>query len=66
MLKVLFAQDSEVKYLVRGASFGSEPGLVFSSYLFGLGFKPIQDDFQHNFAGATDEAGVSLFWQSCK
>ena len=45
MLQVLFTQDSEVEYLFSGASSDSEPGLFFSNYLFGLGFKPIQDDF---------------------
>ena len=49
MLEVLYAQDFEVEDLFRGASSGSEPGLFFSNYLFGLGFKPIQDDFQHDF-----------------
>ena len=44
MLEVFFTQDSEVEYLFCGASSGSEPGLVFSSYLFGLAFKHIQDD----------------------
>ena len=60
MLEVLFTQDSEVEDLFRGAFSGSEPGLFFSSYLFGLGFKPIQDDFQQDFARVTDEAESSL------
>ena len=47
MLEVLFTQDSEVEDLFRAASSDSEPRLFFSNYLFGLGFKPIQDDFQH-------------------
>ena len=34
----------------------SEPSLFFSNYIFSLGFKPIQDDFQHDFARMTDEA----------
>ena len=33
-----------------------EPSLFFSNYLFSLGFKPIQDDFQHDCARMTDEA----------
>ena len=50
ILETLFIQDSEVEDLFSGASSGSEPSLFFSDYLFGLGFKPIQDDFQHDFA----------------
>ena len=50
MLEVLFTQDSEVEDLFCGASSGSEPSLFFSNYLLGLGFKPIQNDFQHDFA----------------
>ena len=50
VLEVLFTQDSEVEDLFCGASSGSEPSLFFSSYFFSLGFKPIQDNFQHDFA----------------
>ena len=50
VLEVLFTQDSEVEDLFCGASSGSEPSLFFSNYLFSLGFKPIQDNFQHDFA----------------
>ena len=61
MLEILFTQDSEVEDLFRGASTGSEPSLFFSKYyLFSLGFKPIQDDFQHDSARVTDEAGGSV------
>ena len=72
MLRILFTQDSDVKDLFCGASSRSEPSLFFSSYLFGLGFKPIQDDFQHDFAPVTDEAdgsvvlralSCSFFWE---
>ena len=48
LLGILFAQDSMVKDLFRGAFSGSEPSLFFSNYLFSLGFKPIQDDFLHD------------------
>ena len=58
MLEVLFTQDSKV--LFCGASSGSEPSLFFSNYFFSLGFKPIQDDFQHDFARVTDEADSSV------
>ena len=54
MLGELFTQDSEAEDLFRGASSGSELGLFFSNYRFGLGFKPVQDDFQHVFARVTD------------
>ena len=49
VLEVLFTQDSEVEDLFCGASSGSEPSLFFSNYFFSLGFKPIQDNFQHVF-----------------
>ena len=50
VLEVLFTQDSEVEDLFCGASSGSVPSLFFSNYFFNLGFKPIQDNFQHDFA----------------
>ena len=60
MLEVLFTQDSKVEDLLCGASSGSEPSLFFSNYFFSLGVKPIQDDFQHDFARMTDEADSSV------
>ena len=45
MLEIVFTQDSEVEELFRGASSSSEPDLLFRNYLFGLAFKPIQDNF---------------------
>ena len=59
-LKVLFTQDSKVEDLFCDASSGSEPSMFFSNYFFSLGFKPIQDDFQHDFARMTDEAYRSV------
>ena len=56
LLEVLFTQDSKVKDLFNGAPSGTEPSMFFSNYLFGLGFPPVQDDFQHSFARMTDEA----------
>ena len=50
VLGVLFTQDSEVEDLFCGVSSGSEPSLFFSNYFFSLGFKPIQDNFQYDFA----------------
>ena len=50
LLEVLFTQDSEVENLFCGASSGSESSLFFSNFFFNLGFKPIQDNFQHDFA----------------
>ena len=60
MLEVLFTQDSKVEDLFCGASSGSEPSMFFSNYFFSLWFKPIQDDFQHEFARTTDEADSSV------
>ena len=60
MLEVLFTQDSKVEDLFCGASSGSEPSLFFSNYFFSLGFKPIQDDFQHGFARIIDKADIAL------
>ena len=60
MLEVLFTQNSKVEDLFCGASSGSEPSLFLSNYFFSLGFQPIQDDFQHDFARMTDEADSSV------
>ena len=60
MLDVLFTQDSKVEDLFCGASAGSDPSLFFGNYFFSLGFKPIQDDFQHGFARMIDEADSSV------
>ena len=60
LLEVLFTQDSEVEDLFCGASSGSEPRLFFSNYFLSLGFKPIQDNFQHDFDCMTDEADSSV------
>ena len=60
MLEILFTQDSAVEDLFRGDSSGSEPDLFFSNYLFCLGLKPIQDDFQYDFPRMTDEADGSV------
>ena len=60
MLELLFTQDSEVEDLFCGASSASEPSLFFSNYFFSLGFKPIKDDFQHDFARMTDDSSVVL------
>ena len=60
MLEVLFTQNSKVEDLFCGASSGSEPSLFFSNYFFSLAFKPIQDDFQHDFARMTIEADSSV------
>ena len=65
MVQILFTQDSKVEDLFCGASSDSEPSLFFSNYLFSLGFKPIQDDFQHDFARMTDKADTSGRAASC-
>ena len=46
--------------LFCGASSGSEYSLFFSNYFFSLGLKPIQDDFQHDFARMNDDADSSV------
>ena len=56
MLEVLFTHDSKVEDVFCGAPSRSAPSLFLSNYLFSLRFKPIQDDFQHDFARMTDEA----------
>ena len=60
MLEVLFTQDSRVDDLFCGAPTSSESSLFFSNYFLSVGFKPIQDDFQHDFARMTDEAESSV------
>ena len=60
MFEVLFTLDSKVEDHIFGASSGYKPSLFFSNYLFGLGFKPIQDSFRHDFARVTDEADGSV------
>ena len=60
MLEVLFTQDSKVENMFCGAPSSSEPSLLFSNYLLSLGFKPIQDEFQYDFARMTDEADRSV------
>ena len=63
MLEVRFTQDSKVEDLFCGAPSTSEPSLVFSNYLFSLSFKPIQDDFQHDFTRMTDELTCISFYK---
>ena len=60
MLETLFTQGCKVEDLFCGASSGSEPSLFFSNYFFSLGLRPIQNDFQHDFARMTDEANGSV------
>ena len=56
ILLMLTVQDSKVEDLFCGAPSGSEPSLFFSNYFFSLGFKPIHDDSQHDFARMIYEA----------
>ena len=53
LLKVLFTQDSQVEYLLYGASPRSEPSLFLNNNLFSLRFESVQDDFQHDFIWMT-------------
>ena len=59
-LEVVFTQDPKVEDMFCGASSGSEPSLFFSNYFFSLGFKPIQGNFQHDFARMTGVADSSV------
>ena len=47
--------------LFCGAPSGSEPSVFFSDNFFRLGFKPVQHDFQHDFARMTNGADGSVF-----
>ena len=61
MFKILFTQDSEIGNLFCGAPSSSEPSVFFNDYFFRLWLKPVQDDFQHDFARMTNEADGSVF-----
>ena len=61
MYEILFTQGSEIRTLFYGAPSSSEPSVFFSDYFFRLGLKPVQDDFQHDFARMTNEADGSVF-----
>ena len=66
MLEVHFTQNSKVEDLFCGASSGSDPSEPsFINCFFSLGYKPIQDDFQHDFARMTDDADRSGRTVSC-
>ena len=52
--------NSKSEDLFCGALFGTEPNLLFSNYLFGFWFEPIQDGFHHDCARMTDEANSSV------
>ena len=66
MLEVLFTQDSKVEddlicsVVLLPALNQACSSAITCIYFFSLGFKPIQDDFQHNFARITDEADSSV------
>ena len=60
MLEVHFTRDFKVENLFCGAPSSSEPSLFFINYLFSLGFKSVQDDFQHDFVRMTNEAHSSV------
>ena len=56
MWVVLFTQYYKFKDLVCDALCRSDPRLFISDYLFGLGFKPVQEDLQLDFARMTNKA----------
>ena len=60
LLNVLFTQDSEDENLFCNASPGIEPSMLFSNYLFSLGFEPVQDDSQNDITLVTDKANGSV------
>ena len=66
MLVVLFTQDSKVEDLFYVASSVAEPSQFFNNYFFSPGCKPVQDDFQHDFARMIDEADRSVVLASCR
>ena len=59
MLEVLFTRSSKNEDFLW-YSFHLKPRLFFSDYHFGLGLKPVLDDFQHDFAQMTGEADTSV------
>ena len=61
MFEILYTQGSEIENLLCGAHYSSEPSVFFSDYFFRLGFKPVQDDFPHDFARMTNEADDTVF-----
>ena len=60
MLEVFSTQDSKAEDLFCGATSSPESSLFFSNYIFSWGFKPIQDDFKHDFARVSDEFDSSV------
>ena len=60
MLEKLFTQDSKTENLFCCAPSSSETRVFFSDYFFRFWFKPVQDDFQHDFVRMTYEADGSV------
>ena len=61
MLAVVFTQESKIENLFCGAPYGSESSLFFNNIsLFSMGFKPIQDSFQHDFAWMNNGTDSSI------
>ena len=60
MFEILFTPDAKMENLFCGAPSSSDSSVFFSDYFFCLGFKPVQDVFQHDFAGMTNEADGSV------
>ena len=46
--------------MFRDASSGRDRVRPFGDYFIFLGFKPVQDDFQHDFSGMADESDGSV------
>ena len=60
MFEIIFTQDSKTEHMLCDALSSSEPSMFFNDYFFRFGVKPVQDDFQHDFARMTDEAHGSV------
>ena len=60
IFEALVTLASKAEGLFCGAPCSFKPSLFFSNYLFGLVFKPVQDDFQHEFSRMSDEADSSV------
>ena len=60
LLEILFTQYSKVQDLLCDAPPDPQPNPFFNGYLYHLGFKPVQDYLQHDFAQMTDKDGSSV------
>ncbi|MEW8542882.1 MAG: hypothetical protein AB2693_05055 [Candidatus Thiodiazotropha sp.] len=59
-LEIFFTEAVKVVDLFHGAPYAFPPSLLLSNYHLCFGFKPVEEDFQHNFASMTYEADASV------